>query len=56
MKNKKNFKTWSNIWAIVWAIFAGYAKYKGYDLGVVATLGGIALMFAWNAQMIDLKS
>jgi len=33
--------------AIVWAIFTGVAWWTKLGLGIVTTLGGIALMFAW---------
>lgn len=52
---KKNFKTWSFIWAIVWAVFAFIAYYFQIGLGNVATLGGIALMFAWMYEQANLK-
>lgn len=43
---EKTFKIMSFVWAIVWAILAFIAWYGKAELGTVATLGGIALMFA----------
>ena len=45
--NKKQFKFWSIVWAVIWAAFTFAAWYFSLGLGTVATLGGIALMFAW---------
>ena len=44
---RKNFKFWSAVWAIIWAGFTGISWYTNQGLGTTATLGGIALMFAW---------
>ena len=44
---QKTYKISTFISAIVWAVFAGLAFWAKYDLGTIATLGGIALMFAW---------
>ena len=53
--NKKQFKFWSVVWAIIWAGFTFSAWYYGLGLGTVATLGGIALMFAWMYEQVNLK-
>ena len=52
---KKSFKIWSFIWAIVWTIFAGLSWYLGNDAGTIATLGGIALMFAWMYEQSKIE-
>lgn len=51
----KHFKILSIIWAIVWAIFALIARLSGEELGTVATLGGIALMFAWMYEQENIN-
>lgn len=43
----KTYKRWTLLSAFIWAIFAALAYYAEYELGTIATLGGIALMFAW---------
>ena len=53
--NKKQFKISIFISAIIWAIFTGLAFYAKYDLGTVATLGGIALMFAWMYEQANIS-
>ncbi len=51
----KTFKTWSFIWAIAFGILTLLAWYAKNDLGTVATLGGIALMFAWMWEEHNIK-
>ena len=53
---RKNYKASTCISAIVWAIFAGLAWYAKLDLGTVATLGGIALMFAWMYEQENIEN
>ena len=52
---KKTFINLSLMWAVVWAVFAGISWYYKLGLGTVATLGGIALMFAWMAEQEKVK-
>jgi len=52
---RKIYKISVFISAIIWTMFAGLSWYSGYDLGTVATLGGIALMFAWMYEQANLK-
>jgi len=52
---RKNFKIWSTIWAVVWAFFTFVAWYYNMGLGTIATLGGIALMFAWIYEQSNIK-
>jgi hypothetical protein len=44
---RKSYEISTTISAVVWAVFTGLAWYSKQDLGTIATLGGIALMFAW---------
>ena len=53
---KNTFKIWSTIWAIIWALFAVGAWYAKIDLGTVATLGGIALMFVWMYEQENIQN
>lgn len=41
--------------AIVWALFTLCAWYAKYDLGTIATIGGIALMFAWMHEKENIE-
>lgn len=52
---KKIYKISTFISAIIWAIFTFGVWYAKYDLGTVATLGGIALMFAWMYEQENVK-
>jgi len=52
---KKTYKISTFISAIVWAIFTGIVWYKGESVGTIATLGGIALMFAWLYEQANLE-
>ena len=52
---RKSYKTSTVLSAIVWAIFAWLAWYAKQDLGTIATLGGIALMFAWMYEQENLE-
>ncbi len=54
--NKKNFNRNVVSSAIIWAAFAFLAWYAGQDLGTIATLGGIALMFAWMYEQNNIKN
>jgi hypothetical protein len=53
--NKKEFKFWSVVWSVIWAAFTGLAWYSKEGLGTIATLGGIALMFAWMYEQMNLE-
>ena len=52
--NKKAYKVSVFILAIIWAIFAGIAFWLKHGLGTIATLGGIALMFAFDYEKMVL--
>ncbi len=52
---RKNFENSLIISSIIWAIFTYLAWYAKQDLGTVATLGGIALMFAWMYEESKVK-
>ena len=52
--NRKKFKFWTTTWAGIWAMFTAIAFWNGESLGTVATLGGIALMFAWLYEQVNL--
>lgn len=52
---RKAYKTSTCISAVIWTIFTGLAAYAKYDLGTIATLGGIALMFAWMYEEASLE-
>ncbi|MBS3099911.1 hypothetical protein J4463_01725 [Candidatus Pacearchaeota archaeon] len=52
---KKTFIYNSYFWAIIWAIFCFVSWYNNLGLGTTATLGGIALMFAWMAEQIRIQ-
>ena len=41
--------------AIIWAIFTLLSRLANQDLGTVATLGGISLMFAWMYEQSKVK-
>ena len=51
----KTYKMWTICSAVLYAIFATLAYCVGYELGTVATLGGIALMFAWMNEEKSIK-
>ena len=51
---KRSFMLSNRIFGIIWTIF-GLIAYKE-DLGLAITLWGIALMFLWNAQIVNLKN
>jgi hypothetical protein len=53
---RSTFKISTRISAVVWAAFAGLAFYANYDLGTIATLGGIALMFAWMYEQENITN
>ena len=53
---KETFKFWSMVWAIIWAIFAGLSFWYKLGLGTTATIGGIALMFAWMYEQQNLSN
>ncbi len=52
---RKTYEMSTGISAIIWAIFTGLAWYSKQDLGTIATLGGIALMFAWMYEESKVK-
>ena len=52
---RKTFKFWTSASAVVWALFTGLAWYAKLELGTVATLGGIALMFAWMYEQENIE-
>lgn len=52
---RKTYKTWTCASALVWFVFAILAWYAKYDLGTIATIGGIALMFAWLYEQENLS-
>ena len=52
---RKNYKISTLISAIIWFIFTIAAKIGGYDLGTIATLGGISLMFAWMYEQANIS-
>jgi hypothetical protein len=51
----KSYKNWTAISAVVWAVFTFLAVYAKQDLGTVATLGGIALMFTWMYEEKNIR-
>lgn len=52
---QKTFIYWSYFWAMIWAIFCLVSLCYKIGLGTTATLGGIALMFAWMAQQTNIE-
>jgi hypothetical protein len=56
MMKKKIFVWVSLVLAFFWALFSFYFLIFKSDFGIFATLGGIALMFAWMGHQTALKS
>lgn len=54
--NKKNYKRSTFASAVVWFVFTILAWIGKYDLGTVATLGGISLMFAWMYEQVNITN
>ena len=52
---KKNFNKSTLTLAVIWTIFTFGAWYIKMDLGTVATLGGIALMFVLMYESMNIK-
>jgi len=52
---RKSYEFSTAVSAIIWAIFAGLSWYSKQDLGTIATLGGIALMFAWMYEQSKIE-
>jgi hypothetical protein len=52
---KETYKTLTISSAIIWFIFTLLAVWLKYDLGTIATLGGIAIMFAWTYEQANIR-
>jgi len=51
---RKYYKRSTLISAVIWFGFTVAAYFAEFSLGTVATLGGIALMFAWMYEQANI--